>query len=121
MNIKILIIIFSLTASAKLSSQWFWQNPKPQANTLVSLTLVNETTGFAVGNNGALIKTTDAGETWINIDIPDKYFTDVFFVNENTGYLTEAFGLVFKTTNSGNTWFEVSSAGPAVLRSVYFL
>ena len=45
------------------SSGWLWGNPLPQGNTLRSMAF-SGSTGYAVGDFGTLLKTTDAGDTW---------------------------------------------------------
>jgi hypothetical protein len=53
------------TVSTKLpagspGSQWHWQNPLPQGNTLRGASFVDATTGTVVGDYGTIVKTTDA-------------------------------------------------------------
>lgn len=43
---------------------WVWQNPLPQDNRLLATTFVSATTGWAVGESGTIIRTTDGGVTW---------------------------------------------------------
>jgi photosystem II stability/assembly factor-like uncharacterized protein len=45
------------------SSGWQWGNPLPQGNTLRALTFVHQT-GYAAGDFGTLLKTTDGGSSW---------------------------------------------------------
>jgi photosystem II stability/assembly factor-like uncharacterized protein len=45
------------------SSGWLWGNPSPQGNTLRSMAFAGPT-GYAAGDFGTLLKTTDAGATW---------------------------------------------------------
>jgi photosystem II stability/assembly factor-like uncharacterized protein len=47
-------------------SGWKWGNPLPQGNTIRALDF-NSGTGYAAGDFGTLLKTTDAGETWTGI------------------------------------------------------
>ncbi len=113
-----LVLFFSF--SFQVNAQWFWQNPLPQANTIGSISFVNENTGFVVGVGGALIKTTDSGESWININMPSKLFSDIYFVNESVGYIVGYCGVILKTTNGGNEWFDISIEDTIHLTSVYF-
>ena len=90
---KKIVFVFDslLTISFQVNAQWFWQNPLPQANTLFSLCFTNDNTAYTVGAGGALIKTTDIGESWVNIDLSDKYFTNIFFIFSrvlNSSWLT---------------------------------
>jgi photosystem II stability/assembly factor-like uncharacterized protein len=45
------------------SSGWSWGNPLPQGNTLRAMAFSGPV-GYAVGDFGTLLKTTDAGDTW---------------------------------------------------------
>jgi photosystem II stability/assembly factor-like uncharacterized protein len=45
------------------SSGWSWGNPLPQGNTLRAMAFFG-TTGYAVGDFGTLLKTTDGGSNW---------------------------------------------------------
>jgi photosystem II stability/assembly factor-like uncharacterized protein len=59
-------------------------------------------TGYATGNNGAVIKTVDAGLNWYLIKIPSyQSFFDTFFTSANTGYIVGSGGAILKTTTGG--------------------
>jgi photosystem II stability/assembly factor-like uncharacterized protein len=45
------------------SSGWQWGNPLPQGNTVRAMSFAG-TTGYAAGDFGTLLRTTDAGSTW---------------------------------------------------------
>ena len=47
-------------------AQWYWQNPLPQGNTLSCVSFSDADNGLAVGDNGAIIRTTDGGATWVS-------------------------------------------------------
>ena len=60
-----LISVFFLSLTSQISSQdWFWQNPLPQVNALNSVYFIDTNTGWAVGDDGTMLKTTDGGLTW---------------------------------------------------------
>ena len=48
------------------SSGWLWGNPLPQGNTIRALSFAG-TQGFASGDFGTLLHTTDAGATWTGL------------------------------------------------------
>lgn len=55
--------------------------------------------------SGLLIKTTDGGESWIEIMIGSMEFKDLFFVNKNTGWFTGRInGIAYNTIDGGITW-----------------
>jgi photosystem II stability/assembly factor-like uncharacterized protein len=47
-------------------AQWFWQNPLPQGNPLSSVYFTDSNTGWAVGDAGTILRTTDGGNRWIS-------------------------------------------------------
>jgi photosystem II stability/assembly factor-like uncharacterized protein len=63
--------------------------------------------GWAVGHDGALLATTDAGETWkhqyagVGVDV---IFLDVFFSDAQHGLVVGAYGKCLLTTDGGQTW-----------------
>lgn len=50
------------------ASGWQWGNPLPQGNTLRAASFAG-TTGYAVGDFGTLLKTTDGGATWSGLPV----------------------------------------------------
>jgi len=48
------------------SSGWQWGNPLPQGNTLHAMSFAGAT-GYAAGDFGTLLRTTDAGSTWTGL------------------------------------------------------
>lgn len=56
----------------------------------------NESTGFAVGNNGTIIRTTDGGDSWIvqNSNVTHN-LTSVHFVSQNQGVCSRYIGYDF--------------------------
>ena len=46
------------------SSQWHWQNPLPQGNTLRGASFVDANTGTVVGDYGTIVRTTNGGNSW---------------------------------------------------------
>jgi len=47
-----------------------WQNPRPQGNTLAAVAFADSQTGWAVGDAGAVVKTTD-GSSWAAQRVPN--------------------------------------------------
>ncbi len=100
----------------------------PVSTTLTNLSFVSNTTGWASGELGTIIKTTDGGINWNIQDSTVPYFiTGLHFIDENYGWavtIKEVFPfntLILKTTNGGEEWtaedFQDSSA---FMRTIFF-
>lgn len=78
-------------------------------NNLYKITLNNNSTGWIVGGNGTVLKTTNLNDWY---DISDLFSSsnlrgqDIYFVNSLTGYIsfTGIGAKVYKTSNGGNNW-----------------
>jgi photosystem II stability/assembly factor-like uncharacterized protein len=119
---KTLTLIICLTlVSGFAFSQWVQQNQLSTSNDLNSIIFTNSNTGYAVGEYGAIIKTTDGGITWSTLSsgTPSDLIS-VFFPDVNTGYAVGENGAVIKTTDGGITWTTLSSGTNASLNSVFF-
>ncbi|HTG16103.1 MAG TPA: YCF48-related protein, partial [Blastocatellia bacterium] len=53
--------------------------------------------GWAVGEQGAVLYTPDAGDSWIDVGAPvPGRFVDVVFINNRTGFVVGLAGAVLK-------------------------
>ena len=100
------LFLFPLTF---LYPQWQWQNPLPQGNSINAVQYVTDDLFWACGFGGTLIKSTDGGNNWEVILLPEKLTVyDVFFINEQKGWVTTGADngpfKIFLTTNGGNVW-----------------
>jgi photosystem II stability/assembly factor-like uncharacterized protein len=62
----------------------------------------NSQTGLALGSH--LFKTTDAGQSWTQIDIENKFFIDLAILNDTDCIITGAPTGVLKSFDQGETW-----------------
>lgn len=88
-----------------------WYKTKDNSNTSPSgyftVYFVNQNIGFATREHNDLYKTTDAGETWVEISGTNQAIYDFHFLDENNGFATGEYGATYKTTNGGNTWSQI--------------
>ncbi len=79
-------------------------------------------TGVAVGALGAVVRTTDAGETWTTVTSgTTNDLHDVWFTSSTTGWIAGDAGTVLRTGNGGASWSRVLNVGASEnLRGVRF-
>jgi len=87
-----------------LRSAWYLQESNT-LSTLNSVYFTDEKTGWAVGNEGAIIKTEDGGNNWI---YKSGRLYSVFFINSNIGWAVGN-GFIIKTIDGGKTWITQKS------------
>jgi photosystem II stability/assembly factor-like uncharacterized protein len=69
---------------------------------------------------GAVYKTTDAGNTWQTIETGIAEQTgDIHFLNAETGFLSANNGTINRTVDGGETWATVSSGTPNITRITF--
>ncbi len=99
---------------------WVNQNPGLVSN-LHSIHFGGLNNGCAVGANGKIITTADAGNTWteqtsgILTDLNGVYFADI-----NTGWAVGNGGKILKTTNGGTLWLPQITTTTQTLWDVKF-
>ncbi len=122
-SMRILKVLLLVALSATLSfAQWTWKSPSPQGNTLLSMQFVDTAQGWAVGEYGTIIHTSDGGRSW---DEQEFGSTDnilgLSMVTSSVGWAAGDNGSVLHTTNGGDDWIDQSSGTSAGLNSVFFV
>jgi len=106
---KIHLVLFFLFAFTSLNAQWF--SYFNTGNDMNSIHFVDLNTGWAVGANNTIIKTTNGGDNWFTLSSGLPFttnFNSVFFYDEQNGFIAcdpnSGNSIVIKTTNGGNNW-----------------
>jgi len=77
--------------------------------------------GWAVGDGGAIVHTTDAGITWRNqVSQTSANLNGVFFADPDTGFAVGNFGTILETTDRGTSWTRASVTFGENLNAVQF-
>ena len=85
------------------SSGWQWGNPLPQGNTVRAMSFAGAT-GYAAGDFGTLLRTTDGGSTWSGL--LSGTFTDLITVQAIDGdSLFAGGGCVARRSDDGGASF----------------
>ncbi len=102
---------------------WLGDQSYP-TETYNSVCMINNTTGWAAGDNGIIIKTTD-GLNWdyqANPDTLDRTLNKVFFLNSGEGWAVGDNGIILHLTNGETAWaIEGSGLTTNMLVAVQFI
>ena len=78
--------------------------------------------GWAVGDAGTIVHTTDAGVTWrTQTSQASANLNGVFFADPDTGWVVGGLGTVLRTSNRGGTWTRLQLGfGEIIMTAVHF-
>ena len=105
---KIIFIAIIICISFQFTeAQWIQQNSGTNQN-LYDIEFINDKTGWALGDAGIVIKTTNGGKDWINIPNPSPAISpnlwSVAPIDSNIVYITSSGDFIMKSTNGGMNW-----------------
>ena len=96
--------------------------------------LSDNVTGWTVGEKGQILKTTNGGTSWVQINNFENYnretLYDIFFLDANNGWIVGAStplspgvpnAVIYKTTNGGTSWSRNVVTGGNSMRTGFFL
>jgi len=85
-------------------SQWSLVS-SPTSKHLYDIVFPTRLKGWIVGENGALVRTTDGGASWILLPPLDlDQHPGISFADSLRGWMTGAIGMFYSTTNGGDAW-----------------
>lgn len=103
------------------AAEWVWQHPLPQGNTLWKISFYNEWYGYAVGEYGTIMFTSNKGATWeIQYEGITDNLRDICVKDSVTAWIAGDNGTIIYTTNGGTTWIDQTSFPQNGLNSIYF-
>jgi len=100
-------LLLLLPATGSSQTSWQWVNPLPQGNLLDGVQAIGTDTLFAVGDAGTIIKSTNAGTTWLVTQTAGGMLESLFdleFSGPQTGFAVGVSGQLVRTTDAGETW-----------------
>ncbi|MHC1736814.1 MAG: WD40/YVTN/BNR-like repeat-containing protein [Ignavibacteriaceae bacterium] len=111
------------TVSDNASDKDTWTpQQSPSSLSLNSVYFTDANTGWAVGHEGIIIKTTTGGKEWIaQAGGGNNPLVSVYFVNNNIGWAVGQTGTIIKTSNGGQTWTPQNSQTIQNLYDVFFI
>jgi photosystem II stability/assembly factor-like uncharacterized protein len=116
-----LLCLMSFLFPATVCAEWQWMNPTPTGEMLIDWSPVDQQKHFALGTNGFILKTEDAGLTWAGRyaeGYPELIAIDCR--DSETFLALAAGGKVLKSKDGGITW-ELLYQGIDELRDISFV
>ncbi len=114
MNTRMVLALFFMSSVIGALAQSAWEVQLMTGNSgdgLNDVYFIDELAGWAVGDEGLVLRTTDGGETWDNINSGfSQNFYSVHFVNADRGWIagynngSPLDGVLLRTTNGGQSW-----------------
>lgn len=112
MLFRLVCIVCLMFVQQALTAQGRWYRlgaPSPQE--LTKVVFVDSLRGFAAGDSGMMIKTTNGGMSWSRVQLGIQYpINELMFLNRNIGWAsawreTLPYGtMLLKTTDGGESW-----------------
>lgn len=104
-------LFFSLiiVTSTLLNAQWYRQEVPPGTGNISSVFFIDASTGWATTFQGAILKTTNSGRSWVKLrDTSNISFSSIFFADRNYGWVSGSnrygYGFINRTSDGGVTW-----------------
>lgn len=128
--LSLLILTASILIPFKAeSSNELWSKVvSPTTHTFFNCSFVDSLNGWAAGDSGIIVHTSNGGSSFvIQTSSVDYFINDIFFINKRLGWaVANQFLLngttILKTTNGGLKWMaEIFPDSNKIFRTVYFL
>ena len=113
------------TRPSAQSARWVAGSPVAEVN-LLGVDLIDEKNGWAVGDiglmSGAVLRTTDGGQSWQAVSKTDEILAATKFVSPTRGWVAGYAGRIQRTDDGGLTWqVQRAEHEGEVLNSIFFL
>lgn len=98
-------VVQGSVCSGAQNSGWCWQRPTPAGGLIADVFFLDGSTGWAVGDAGLILKTTDGGATWVGqASGVSTRLTQVRFSDASHGWAVGMQATILRTTDGGATW-----------------
>jgi photosystem II stability/assembly factor-like uncharacterized protein len=126
MKNRIYLLIVCSLITFQSAAQWVQQNSGTTKG-LYTVHFLNDNTGWIAGEDGTILKTTNAGENWFTQSISTlDNIRSIFFTDSINGWIALyewtpfRHGSIYHTTNGGTSWFSQLTVIDFALLSLFF-
>ena len=89
---------------------------------LRSVSFPSPNTGYILGSNSLILKTTEAGETWFDVSLDGAVnYSGIYFLDEDNGFITGAQGYILRTSDGGDSWDTITTREGVRAGSLHFI
>ncbi len=85
-----------------------WTSIDSSYNSLRDINFISPSTGFILADNGKILKTSDAGLSWVLLKDLSQYtpntINSIWFLNDQDGYAVGNYGTILVTNDGGTNW-----------------
>lgn len=92
------------------------------------ITFTDDSTGYAIANPGKIIKTSNGGNNWVDLSIPNSelFLKKIQFTDANNGFIIGQDNIgcyLLKTANAGQSWsvIKLNIASERSMNGMYFI
>ncbi len=127
---KILFISLTFIFCSVSYGQWINQISGTTEH-LNAIQFVNSTTGYCVGDNGTILKSTNSGLSWTSLNSNTTVLLNsLFFIDSNTGFVSGNYfdntsnsqvGVLLKTIDGGINWINLNFPFEENLSDLFFI
>lgn len=106
--VLILCFFYAFPATRVLAQTWIAANV-PIENDLNDIFFIDELKGWAVGNSGVILYSTDGGLNWMQqTSNTQNRLSSVYFKTATEGYVVGKQGIILRTIDGGSNWLDIS-------------
>ena len=99
-----------------------WSAGPAQPERLVDVYFADANTGWTVGRNDFVLRTSDGGTNWTDISASTgDHLNGVFFTTTTNGYVVGKAGIIISSVDAGTNWTNLSSGTNEDLNAVSFV
>ncbi|HEY5124144.1 MAG TPA: CotH kinase family protein [Ignavibacteria bacterium] len=102
-------------------SQFWFRIPNANWQRLYDIKFTNANTGFMIGEQTTVLKTTNAGLNWVSSTIGNNFYLYKLAITGSTLFAAGDAGIVFKSANLGTNWTMLQTGVSRKLNSIYFI
>lgn len=119
-SLTVLLTFVLLLPEVQGQGGWTIQNSGTTRN-LNYVYFLNNYTGYTVGSNGTILKTTNRGNNWSSRPSgTTRNLRSIYFITIGKGFCAGDSGTYLYTQDSGRTWQDISFSIPNNLYSVHY-